>query len=428
MTANEQMQYTVIGTLIAEPKRIGALLTKLHPSDFTSLACRGLYEALGSMHFDGAPINRFTLLDRAGEAYGEAVIEAAGLYTEDLEYYASQIHERSRLDAMQRIGEQLASAPNAETASMLISRLHALTAEKSDLAILDAAQAAAAFINSQAAPPPDYFRWGFSELDSKLYVEPGDYVVIGGFASSGKTLLSLQFASELADTYRVGYFTIETSPKKLVDRMISNIARIPLSTIKRHDLSEAQWDNAAAASAVLSRKRIEFVPAAGMTVSDIRAIALSRRYDVIFVDYLQIVTARGANRYEEVTNISKDLHTLAQANGITVIALAQLSRPEKTEKGKKMPPNMSSFRESGQIEQDADVALLLWPSDPDNNRSNRILKCGKNKDGERFRIELEFDGAMQTLRPVEAAPVPDWVRKAERAPQTTMEGFQNGQS
>lgn len=423
MTAAIQMQYTLIGTLIAEPSRIGEILTKLHPADFTSAACRGLFEALGAMHFAGAPINQFTLLDRAGEEYGEAIMEASGLYTEDLDYYAEQIAERSRLSSMQRIGEQLATVQDAAAASALLSRLHALQADNAEVSIVSASDAAAAFVESQTAPTPEYYRWGMSELNRNLFVEPGDYVVVGGFPSAGKTLLSLQFALELADLHRVGYFSIETSPKKLIDRAMANLAHIPLSAIKTHSMTDVQWDSAAVAADILSRKKLEIIQAAGMSVSDIRAISLSRRYQVIFVDYLQIVTTKAASRYEEVTNISKDLHTFAQADGITVIALAQLSRPEKTERGQKRPPNMSSFRESGQIEQDADVALLLWPSNPDDNKSTRILKCGKNKDGDRFRIELEFDGAMQIMRPINTQPVPGWVREAEEAPPIAMEGF-----
>ena len=140
-----------------------------------------------------------------------------------------------------------------------------------------------------------------------------------------------------------------------------------------------------------------------MTVRDIQAVALNKRYQVILVDYLQLVTDNGKGRYEQVTNISQGLHTLAQANGITVIALAQLRRPEK-ENGKPKPPTMADFRESGQIEQDADIAMLLWPSDPNDNRSRRVLKIGKNKEGERLKLELDFDGATQTMKVAEPTP------------------------
>lgn len=426
MTAFDQMQYAVVGSMLSKPKIIGETLTVLHPSDFRCIGARALFEAIGALHFEGAPINQYTVLDRAGEDCIEALAEAYRHGVGDPDYYIDQVRERSRLASMQEIATRIAATEDMGTVSKLLSRLHELTSERSRIEILNAADAAAAFVNSQAAPPPKYFKWGIPDLDKKLYVEKGDYVIVGGFASSGKTLLSLQFAKVLSDKYRVGYFSIETSPKKLVDRLMAHMAGIPLHAIKNHALTPDQWQNAATAATALAQKQLEIVPAAGMTVADIRAFALSRRYEVIFIDYLQIVNAKGANRYEEVTNISKDLHTMAQACGITVIALAQLSRPDKTIDGKMRPPSMSSFRESGQIEQDADVALLLWPTDPNDNKSPRTLKCGKNKDGERFAIELIFNGALQSMYTKEQM-LPDWVRAAEQAPEINMEDFLNGE-
>ena len=92
-----------------------------------------------------------------------------------------------------------------------------------------------------------------------------------------------------------------------------------------------------------------------------------------------------------------ELKSFGQANGVAVIALAQLSRAKETKGGDKVPPDMHSFRSSGQIEQDADAAFLLWAEDPDDNRSNRILKLGKNKEGEKFKATLHFDGSTQTM-------------------------------
>ena len=100
-----------------------------------------------------------------------------------------------------------------------------------------------------------------------------------------------------------------------------------------------------------------------------------------------------------VTGVSMALHEMAQSYGITVVALSQLSRPEKVQ-GKPKPPGLHSFRESGQIEQDLDVALIIYPEIPEDNKSNRVLKLAKNKDGPLARVELEFHGAVQTLKAI----------------------------
>ena len=132
-----------------------------------------------------------------------------------------------------------------------------------------------------------------------------------------------------------------------------------------------------------------------MSVEEIRASALSRGYDVIFIDYLQLIQSGARSRYEGVTDISIGLHQLSQSTGITVVALSQLSRPEKSGDGAKAP-TMASFRDSGQIEQDADVAMLLYKEE-DTPNSRRVLHIAKNKEGEIGKIYLAFDGQHQRL-------------------------------
>ena len=150
----------------------------------------------------------------------------------------------------------------------------------------------------------------------------------------------------MAKKYRVGYFSLETNKSKLIDRAMSHLSQVPLRKIKEEDLNDADWAALAAAGTALASLSIDFIDASGMSVRDIQAIALNKRHQVVVVDYLQLVIDSGKGRYEQVTNISQGLHTMAQSNGIAVIALAQLSRPEKTN-GKLQPPTMSSFRESG---------------------------------------------------------------------------------
>lgn len=418
MEALTELQYTIVGTLMQEPEKVGETLTRLSVADFPDRPTRGIYAAIGDLHFSGAPIDAITVLDKAGDEYGEAILYARQQYTTDLDYCVGQLLEKSRMRTVQTLAGQIETADNLEAVERLVGKLNAAMAERQRVTIVKSGDAALEFCNSQSAPAPSYYRWGFARLDQSLYVEQGDFVVIGGYSSAGKTLLSLQFAKTLAETRRVGYFTLETSPKKLTDRLIAHMGRIPLSAIKNHNLNDEQWTAAAQAANDLSLLHLDFVPASGMTVRDIQAIALSQRYEAIFIDYLQLIQAKGGSRYEIVTNISSGLHTMAQAHGITVIALAQLSRPEQSKDGKQPAPSMHSFRESGQIEQDADVALLLYQTNPNDYRSRRMLKCGKNKDGERFALELDFDGPLQTLSvpqpPQTDDRTPDWVRACEQ--------------
>ena len=395
-----RIEYTILGTVLMEPKHTGEVVAALTPTHFGNLGTRGLFEAISALHFRGDPIDPVTVNQEAGADH-EVVIREALQYwiaPSDLPYYCEMLIEQVQLRRVQAEAMGLTTAETLQEAREGLDRLNGLMVSRKGVEILNAAEAATDFYDRQKGERPEYLHWGFDKLDADLYAEPGDFIVVGGYPSAGKTLLSLQFALTLAEKYRVGYFSLETSPRKLVDRIISHLAKVPLKKIKERDLNEADCAALAEAAVTLSARKIDTIDAGGMTVRDIQAVALNKRYQVIFVDYLQLVADVGKSRYEQVTNISQGLHTLARANSITVIALAQLRRPEKGN-GKPKPPTMADFRESGQIEQDADIAMLLWPSDPNDNRSGRVLKVGKNKEGERLKMDLDFQGAIQTLTP-----------------------------
>ena len=395
-----RIEYAILGTVLTEPEHIGEVVAALAPEHFSNLGTRGLFEAISALHFKGAPVDPVTVNQEAGADYEVAIREVLQHWTapSNLPYYCEMLKEQGQLRRVQAEAMGLTTAETFSDARECLDRLNGMMVSRKSVEILSAYEAASDFYDRQKGEKPEYLHWGFDKLDAELYAELGDFIVVGGYPSAGKTLLSLQFALTLSEKYRVGYLSLETNPRKLVDRIMSHLAKVPLKKIKERDLNEADYAALAEAAVRLSTRKFDCIDAGGMTVRDIQAVALNKRYQVILVDYLQLVADTGKGRYEQVTNISQGLHTLARANGITVIALAQLRRPEK-EKGKPKPPTMADFRESGQIEQDADIAMLLWPSDPNDNRSGRVLKVGKNKEGERLKMDLDFDGAIQTMAP-----------------------------
>ena len=391
------LQYAILHSMLNDPECVGEVMTRLTAEDFDQLATRGLFEAVSRLHLSGAPIDAVTVLREAGDAYLPALEEAAQHPAGDAVYYCGILREKMQLQRLRSLAQELEAAETMEAAEKAVDQINALTTLRQKAEVVTAHDAAADFIRRMGSKQkPEYLSLGMRELDRMLYLELGDFILLGGYSSAGKTMLSLQFALALAEKYRVGYFTLETNHKKLTDRLIAHMARVPLSAIKECRLEGEDARRASEAARRLDKLPLDLIPASGMAVRDIQAVTLNRRYQVIFVDYLQIISAQGKNRYEQVTNISMGLHTLAQAHRIAVFALAQLSRPEKVS-GKPQPPSLASFRESGQLEQDADAALLLWPEDPNDNRSDRVLKIVKNKDGERGRLTLAFSGALQTF-------------------------------
>lgn len=395
-----ELEFAVIGTLLREPQRIGEAAAALTPEDFSEALTRRMFQALCELHFDGAPIDRATVLHKLGGEYAEAVDEAAKRQTAELGYYCGMLREAAQLAKAQAAALGIVHAETLQQAAAQTEQLNSLLTQRPGRKAYDMQQLLEMFFDGYGKHKnTEFLPWGFAELDKHLYARLGNFIVLGGYPSAGKTMLSIQMALRMAERYRVGYYSFETDALTLAERILAHVSQVPLGKIKQEKATEAEARELAKAAEKISGLPIDWIPCSGISVSTIRAEALNRRHQVIFVDYLQQISSRGMNRYEQVTEISKELATLARAHGIAVIALAQLSRPEKTGKGqtKLARPTMSSFRESGQIEQDADIAFLLYPEDPNDNHSPRLLAVGKNKEGERPLIRLDFDGATQTF-------------------------------
>ncbi|MGM9649769.1 MAG: replicative DNA helicase, partial [Butyricicoccaceae bacterium] len=379
-------------------------------ADFLDPACREIFRAARGLFLNGSALNAVTILHALGGdegAYRKFFMElmeitptAAGWKS-----YAEIMRQQARMHHLRDLGRQLAAAQTLDDAQELVSKISAAQISRTSC-VHDLNAALLEFYNDLDRQP-EYLTWGLDELDDgTIFAEQGDFIVIGARPSVGKTALALQFASHISQSKKVGFFSLETSAVKLTQRLIAAEADVSFGAIKRRSLTDDDYCAIASASNRASKRKLDLIDAGGMTVSDIRAVTLSRRYDVIFVDYLQIIQSRTKDTYQRVTQISIDLHTFAQQCGVTIIALAQLSRPERIKANGQqveVAPRMGDLRESGQIEQDADVVMMLSLSDPNNMRSDRVLRIVKNKEGIRKKFNLKFVGDRQIFFNVPAA-------------------------
>ena len=236
---------------------------------------------------------------------------------------------------------------------------------------------------------PVYIKTGLERLDEALHISPGDFIIIGGRPSAGKTALSLQIAASMAkQDYAVYYFSLETSKRKLGARLMANQIYCPLDTVKNKAVSLNEIDG----QAKNMKMPLYIRSAAGKNVAWMKAQALRKKAQVIFVDYLQLIHETGAkDRYAAITAISIALHELAQTTGIVVVALAQLNRnPSKPG----ATPTNSDLRESGQIEQDADAIILLSGDNPD----KYLFRLSKNKEGGIGDLPITFNKQIQRFQ------------------------------
>ena len=390
-----QMQWTILAEMIRKPSIIGNVVAQLSREDFTAIATRTLWDAITSIHNSGAPMEIPPLREALGEDADLLLHEAWHYGTDDVQWYVDRLKVYRRAAEIKSVCYELTAAEDMEEIQEKLDRLNAMAVTSRKVQVYTAADMAGIMLEElNDAEASKLIPTGLRELDDIIQLEAGDFVVLGGYPSAGKTALALQIARSMAYQYHVGFYSLETNQTKAARRILAATAGIPLCDIKRKTYSDDQCTAAAHAATDFAQLHFDFVPASSLTVQEIKSLALSRHQKVIFVDYLQIVRGKGRDRYEIVTNISQDLHRLAQDYQIIVIALAQLTRPESI-KGKMQRPTMASFRESGQIEQDADVAMLLYLSDPDNYKSDRELKVAKNKEGAKTKINLAFDGTVQ---------------------------------
>lgn len=145
----------------------------------------------------------------------------------------------------------------------------------------------------------------------------GDFLVIGGYPSAGKTALSVQFAWSQAEKLKIGYFSLETKPEKLIDRTVAMVTGLDFGKIKRHHLGQDDWLVCKKHVASMSTRNLDVIQASGLSVADIQALSLAGQYDVVYIDYLQLIHPEDPRRsdFEQVTQISKGLHTMAQTTG-----------------------------------------------------------------------------------------------------------------
>lgn len=414
-----EAQKSVLGSVLLDESWAGEVVSRTSPEQWSE-QCRPVFEVIRQKFSAGETIDPVTVRAVLGSESADLLMELMRWTptATNCSEYIDLMLEQYRLLQLQAIGEQLAAVKQPEDAQALVEQMNALTCKREKVRIVSMEQAMSEFVARQRQQAPDYLRWGFDVLDKRLYCEKGDFVVIGGYPSDGKTALALSMAFHQGKEKRVGFFSYETKDEKLFDRLIPTLTQIDFGKVKRREFKDREWEQMSRKNRLIAGNHLELIPAHGMTVSDLKAVAQSRRYEIIYIDYLQLIRPDDPRRssFDQVTQISMDLHTLAQSSGITVVALSQLSRPEKQSRKEAQAPGMHSVRQSGQIEQDADIIMLLYREEQERTNSRRCLKVAKNKEGEANGvIMLTFHGATQTFR-VDRNDPSQWSAKEKRQP------------
>ncbi len=243
---------------------------------------------------------------------------------------------------------------------------------------------------------------GIADLDKNLFgLQKSDFILIAARPSMGKTSFALNIASYAAVHAKVpvAIFSLEMSSVQLVSRIISSEMLIDSNHLRTGELTDDDWEKIAASLATLGEAPIYINDSTNVTISDIRAkcrrLKLEKNLGLIVIDYLQLMQgSRSENRQQEISDISRSLKILAKELDVPIIALSQLSRaPEQRSEHR---PMLSDLRESGAIEQDADIVMFLYRDDvynPDTEKKN-VAECiiAKHRSGSTGTVEMFWAG------------------------------------
>lgn len=394
MARVEMIEQSLIGCILLEPKKVMPIAAEyLQAEDFLDPVCSTIFEACNSLFMAGKPVDVVTVLSAVGDEYREYLIATAKTVPSTSNYmaYIKLTLENSRrahaLEKCIALHQSLSGdTPLDECQTQAADIAQGISINKGS-----ATTAAEGFdlVVSSFGTPREFIQTGFSRLDNHLHFNLGDYMVIGGRPSAGKTALTLQMALKMAERHEVVYFSLETSARKVFERLITKFTATPLEEVQTGRVREPERIKAEREN--FSKLKLQVINAAGWTVQQIKAKSIQSRAEIVFIDYLGLIKGTGSSIYERVTNISSDLRTMAQQTGVAVVALSQLNR------GGAGAPDMTALRESGQIEQDADAILLLSTPDLKNPTIERELIIGKNKTGKTGKMKFNFSGAYQTF-------------------------------
>ena len=240
---------------------------------------------------------------------------------------------------------------------------------------------------------------GFKEFDNVTTgLNPSDLIILAARPGMGKTSFALNIATNVAKKSGkdVAVFSLEMSKEQLALRLLSSEARVASNSLRTGELSSDDWERIAVNAEALSKASLYIDDTGGISVAEIKAKCRRlKNLGLIVIDYLQLMTSsrRSENRVLEVSEMTRNLKLMARELNVPVITLSQLSRGPEARTDKR--PMMSDLRESGSIEQDADLVIFLYRDEYYNKESDpHIAECiiGKNRHGETSTIQVAWDG------------------------------------
>lgn len=426
-----EAEQSVLGGILIENEAVNRVTEILDADDFYRDAHRKIYNALLNLSERDEPADLITLTNElrksdqldsiGGASYLASLIDSVPTAA-NIEYYARIVKEKAILRKLIQTSTEIITQGYEDRGDVegFLDEAERAIFEISEKRVRPSFYSMREIVKESFATIEKLFKKkeavtgvpsGFKELDRMTAgFQPSDLIIIAGRPSMGKTAFCLDVAeyAAIGNKIPVAIFSLEMSKEQLVIRMLCSQANVEGTRLRTGYLSESDWPKLTIAAGNLSDAPIYIDDTAALSALELRAKARRLKSEhglgMVIVDYLQLMKgrARVESRQQEISEISRSLKALAKEINIPVIAVSQLSR--KTEERTGNRPQLSDLRESGAIEQDADLILFIYRDevynrDPENpNRGKAEVIIGKQRNGPIGKIDLAFLDKFTTFK------------------------------
>ena len=361
-----EAEQSVIGAMLMDQEAIIKASEIISGDDFYQHQYGIVFDAIVELYNDGKPVDLITLQNLLREKDVPPEISSlefvkdlltSALTSTNADAYAQIVHEKAVLRKLIKVNEQIANDCYKDVVLRALDRIEAASRNKGSVTGIPT---------------------GFIDLDYKTTgMQPSDLVLIAARPSMGKTAFVLNIAQYMAfkKNYTAAIFSLEMSKEQLVNRLFALESQVDSQQLRTGNLSDDDWAKLIEGAGIVGRSNLIIDDTPGISVAELRSKC--RKYkaekglDVIMIDYLQLMTGskRADSRQQEISDISRSLKEIARELQVPVLALSQLSRA--VEQRPDHRPMLSDLRESGAIEQDADVVMFLYRDDYYNKDSEK---------------------------------------------------------
>lgn len=412
---------SILGLAIIHDDLVNILLEKIKASDFYDIRNEIIFRAIQALNMEGTQVDFATInnklesmgkLDEVGDDSYVVNLLDSSYYKSNYESYLNIVKEKSMLRQLLTLGNEMtnkvisSNSPSEELIGLFSENLFKLSSYDNNEGLVKVSETLdETFIHmlemSQNDGEITGITTGFRDLNRQLSgLQNSDFILLAARPSVGKTALGIHMGLNAAlSGKRVAVFSLEMSRRQILQRILSIVSNVELQDIISGKISSDDWKLLYNKAEQIKETDMFIDDTASISLTELRAKAkrmkIEHGLDLIVIDYLQLMTTdvgRNENRQQEISNISRGLKALAKELNIPVLALSQLSR--KSEERSNKRPMLSDLRESGAIEQDADVVMMLYRDDyydEDAEEQNTIeVIVGKHRNGPTGTVKLFF--------------------------------------